>query len=1396
MTEADDRYVPIERRFGSVSDDPSSGISRRFWNSAGKLWEEVVPATQAPSHDRSAVIILAPSGVGKTAELKARATSLQGAGVAAFFMRAIDVATSGAFGATLDAMALRTWVSTTERAVIFVDAVDEARLEGHDLEQVLRRLSQDLDPATKSLQLVLTSRNDVWTPTDARHVVRALALPADAISQANSPLRLFRLEPLSRDDVAIYARANGVRDVDAFVTAYLQEELDLLFELRPPDLRILVEYWKQHGAFGSWTEMLEATIEASVREENRRHAQQQQFTLEEARKGLARIGAATILSKKPIISLPGATHPGEVSAERLFADQRPAATSQLLTMGLFVQKGLHSVQLPQGAPSHFLAASWLSERAKSGWDQRAVEDALFIKPFGTELTLIPPSRSPVVGWVAGTVESVRRRLLKDLPHVLLFEGDPSKLSRGECVQALRAVLADIRAGRGDPGPTRGTLRQIAKHDIEDAVLRLLGEFAGAPRAERLLLRIAEMGGYSGAVESALRLALSPDGYDEVVGVAIRVVANSGTSQQRTQLLTLTTHASEWRRLALAQSLVPATLNGTTLVRLALAISRTDVAHLLAKALEAASLDDIDAILQGLQSALASSMPDDQTEASLQLASRLAVTRLERGGIAFPAWMAPLLLSIEPYLAGPFYIPTDALDSLERYLAANVFARRSVWSARIAAASTPNSLFLTPRLGGVSSEDLEWHWEQRVQATDTNLAKILELPVAESFRQLSPAERAVRMQAPDFSSELSSFIEQIEAAGVEARVHREHEAEKRAAEKARIRAKNVAEVGPNRADIEAGTNERALVWAWHQLRDTDGSRGRLGTGVLAELVGPELTESFLKGFRQWWRHYDPAIPQPGATSIPSASLAGLTGLSLAIEDGLDLATLSNAEVALAVRYALYELNALPIWFDALRATHAARVREVLAQVVHDEWAATVEHHGVISHAPYEPGGTAALIRNLVSDELDGGAPGHWRTISHAVAALLSGERGSPRTALALKRHVECVANGEVPTLAEWLRGWSHFAPAEAARWLQRLSSLDFAKFLDVVGRVAVLLEEDFDEARPPAVAIGWAPAALEAWVTVLHRAVPPEDDIARANGRAYTPGPRDRAQAFRNRCVAQLARDPSREAFDALKRIRASEEMKSYIADVDASILSQLTAAAEHLATGWTEKDILSVERGDERPPKTNLELFALLQRHLSRVADLLENDDFSYALLFAEGTDEREIQCWIASALKLVSRGLYTVEREPEVQDDKEMDISITVPGIGRVPVEIKPLYRSRYSNAALKDFVSHQLLGRYMRPAAVDRGIFLMVPLVTRTWVVGGRRVSFDKLKEQLSKHANKVAARAYKEIVIASIDVAAARASKQGMPNPPRSTRSRKQAPRKTSKKTSTQKRRTKHS
>jgi hypothetical protein len=1324
----------------------------------GQSWDELVPIND-PEQERSAVVVVAPAGFGKSTELSMRAEALRKAGVHAFHLSAVELARSGLVSVVHDLEAFRNWKTSSERAVFFIDALDEARMAGYELSRVLFQFEHDVDQTTKRVQLVLSTRNDIWTEDDRTQLGQRLAL-----RKKEPPIKEVRLEPLALDDLRHFADSRGIPDVEAFISAVLQDELEqLLGAIRPADANVLIEYWKSNGTFGPWSEMIDVSIEANTRNENRAHTFAQQFTTEEARGGLARLAAATVLGRRPLVSMPGVRRDGQVSVDRLFIDKRPIFVSQLLQMGLLVQKGGNAVQLPQGAVSEYLAAVWLAQRVRRGWDPEALEKHFLIAPHQHGRVLLPESRRAVAGWVSGLVPQFRRRLLRILPEVALFDGDPSKMSRGECVQALRDVLVQVRTSGDTPHPTAGTIRQIAKHNIAGAVHSLLKQFDKCDSAEYLLLRIARAGRYEITASRALKLALDQKRSVGVRITAIGLVGVAGAEAERRKLLPLAEDPSEGVKLEVVRALVPALLHGKALVDLVVSITEWEVAFMLSEALDSASLSDIDDILSRLIERLAASPSEKEGNAQTKLLTRLTASRLRRDESTFPDVVPRALLAVESLVRGPFFVPAEVVAELEQQLTRRNDLRRALWERRLANAKAKNSSeLITPRLGLAQPADIEWLMERRLDLQDEAGGSRLDWVISEILNGMSQAERRELVKRAGEQSETAAWVREFESSKSRFDEIRKSESVEKDTELGRRREDNILVLNPRRELIESGTDRAALEWAWNNLNWGDTKKGRIGTGRLVEAVGSELTDMFFAGFSRWWRNHDAALPELGSHSTPTIYLAGLTGLTFDVERGLDFATLSTQEVERAFCYALHELNGLPTWFEAFRKAQPSQVKALLAKVVHAEWVSTVQHYGLIATASHEPTPTAQVLRDLIWEEFERAAPGHSTTLHNAVDALILGSNVTTSRAKLFARGFMAAEEAGDSSSIEWLRGWSHFAPRDAASWLQELKSSNRPRFRELLEGVSDLLETDFNGHSPKVVLATWTPQALELWIQLMHVAVRPEDDIDRSNQGAFSPGRRDGAQGFRRRLLSKLARDPSRSAYEALQRLEASKEMAAYSELIAAYIDAQLRAAAEQLATPWDEKKVLDLERGDERPPETNTDLFSLVQLHLTRVRRLIENDEFGYAALFRENTPEKHVQRWVASSLKLVSQGLYTIEREPEVQDNKLIDISITVPGVGCIPIEIKPISKSGYSLHELRDCMSQQLVGRYMRPPDVDRGILLVVVLKERKWTEGRRRLSLEEGLENLRAHAKRIGAKYFKEVAVMHIDIASARGTK----------------------------------
>ena len=132
--------IPLERRFAALSD--SAEVSVEFLRWAGKTltWEDVLA--------KRCSVVFGEAGTGKSAEFRATASAVIAAGKLAFLLpieavaqrgvvRSLDLKSGDRFG--------RWQQQPTTDAWLFLDAVDEAKLKGQVLSDVLRVLAREVD---------------------------------------------------------------------------------------------------------------------------------------------------------------------------------------------------------------------------------------------------------------------------------------------------------------------------------------------------------------------------------------------------------------------------------------------------------------------------------------------------------------------------------------------------------------------------------------------------------------------------------------------------------------------------------------------------------------------------------------------------------------------------------------------------------------------------------------------------------------------------------------------------------------------------------------------------------------------------------------------------------------------------------------------------------------------------------------------------------------------------------------------------------------------------------------------------------------------------------------------------------------------------------------------------
>jgi hypothetical protein len=480
--------------------------------------------------------------------------------------------------------------------------------------------------------------------------------------------------------------------------------------------------------------------------------------------------------------------------------------------------------------------------------------------------------------------------------------------------------------------------------------------------------------------------------------------------------------------------------------------------------------------------------------------------------------------------------------------------------------------------------------------------------------------------------------------------------------------------------------------------------------------------------------------------------GLTGIDIEARAGLDFSTLSPADAENAARYACYELNGFPVWMDDLLLAHPEPVRAVLLKAVAADWKHLGKTFGVLRFATHSSDEVAAVLRDITLNLLTGSAPANLETTHDAVGALLKVPVVTPELAALAAREIGRTSDmhEEVP---EWLRLGAHIAPKETATWVASKQATNELPD-SVVLRLAELLEIDLDEraGRTSSTAL-MSPSSLGVWIMLVLKTVRPEDDAQHEGAHVY--GTREHAQAFRDRCLKRLADMPTAEAHAVLESLSSNEALKEHRAMFLRMAERQAATAADAAAPKWTEEDILRFERGDEKLPRSLDELASMVVRHLRDVGRLVENDNFSYRSLFIPKTHEREIQLWVASCLRVRARGLYSVDRENVVDNNKEVDISALAAGGWQVPIEIKPLL-AKYTPAKLVAVVRDQLLGQYMLPPDRQFGVLLLVRHQKRRWTIDRKRIDdINQLRSWLQAKATALAADQGKTVQVVVIDM-----------------------------------------
>lgn len=542
---------------------------------------------------------------------------------------------------------------------------------------------------------------------------------------------------------------------------------------------------------------------------------------------------------------------------------------------------------------------------------------------------------------------------------------------------------------------------------------------------------------------------------------------------------------------------------------------------------------------------------------------------------------------------------------------------------------------------------------------------------------------------------------------------------------------------NLAQIRSGEAAAMIGYLLRHMRKSSTSWIQTDTSSLVPLYGETVAEAVREGLKIYWR----AKRSSGDDGILALLLSGLT---LDFEDGLDPATLSDAEARVAAGAALQELNGFPPWFEALATAKAGAVRETILSAVRQEWTRVDDGHlwtfSRLEHGP-------AAIRDLVAADVFIGLESEASAgleVTRAALPLAVMSDAVPRdrlATLAARRTRE--TRDDHPRLMIWFPLWLGLDGPAALDFLEEeVAGLPPEQADALVMDLCDVLRGNFRHLRQP---IGKLPddvPSLARIVAVLFRHIRVAEDNERGRG-AYTPDRRDHAEEVRGTALQRLANTPGKATHDALL------ELAGRLGNLADPLWFRRLAAQRTAADGdpvpWAPGAVMAFERDHEAMPASPADLHRIAMRRLAAIREDLEGGDFSVRRLFGNQTDEADVQLWLADALRVRANHRYSVHREEQVDRSKRTDIRLHNAAFGGpVCIEIKVMEKG-WTVPEFEAALQHQLVGQYLRDHRSRHGILLLFRAgVKKTWRPDGSApLSFEQLLDHLRTNADDLVRR-----------------------------------------------------
>lgn len=1402
--------VPLTRFFSPVAKSEQETDERDFQTFLGSSkrvsWEEIEGFYRC--------VVLAEAGSGKTHEMKKRADSIKNSGRTAFFIRIEEISgeLEDAFEVG-DAMSFNEWLDASEEAWFFLDALDEARLEHPKaFERAIKLFARKIKPALNRAHIYVSGRPYSWrAKTDHDFLDSHLPFSNSAYSNVHmqqqiqqegdtdkdKDLKVFLLEPLNEEDIRLFASYRSAVGVDKLIISLQRANL-MSMAARPFDLDGILKRWEDTQQLDGRLHSLRHNIEFRLDEFDSTRKRRQPLNNEKALSGARLLAAAVMLSGKPGIRIPEATHDtrGIDAAIVLGSDWEDREIQALLERGVFNDAIYGMVRFRHREERELLAAEWFHHQLHSGLTRHSITSLFIREQYG--LTVITPRLRPVLTWLVLMDSDLLHQVLDIAPEIAIEGGDASLLPVRERRILLKRVIERIAKSPGvRTARNNEAIARIAQVDLSHDALALMKEYSQNDNVIFFLARLAWQGELTLCVPALIETAtdLNRDIYSRVA--ATRAVMTCGKPEQKLHLWTVINTLQERMQYRLLYELVERAPSDIDAVRLMFtSIGRLDepqrfqsnelgpsliafIQKIGAHPTEAHEL--LIAVVESISNFVGQYPYNERV--SKQVSAKYAwvlfpvITAIDKLiGLNSRFVFSPISLSLMLRVTKHRYHPDSINKHLEECLRKMIASHKELNDALF---WYEVEEFLSKDVGEFNPLSSVWHllmsshtWSFCADRFDDVLAYVALMEDMESkqialslaYWMYSNADKPEHWHTqlisaadahPSLESLLAYALTLTKPRVVKSQqlVKREQELcareEKYALWIQSLKANpGIVRFIAERTPCKMSNDQISLL---AELEGKDATTGRENGAKWQNLIpkfGTDVAEAYRDAAISFWRNYRPGLRSEGdnTTYVSDEVLFAMAGLNIESREFPNFTEkLSEREVRNAMRYVVRRMEGLPEWLKPLYDTHPDSVTEsVLVELFWELENTPANHslyyiaHNLVHYAKW----MHERLKPVIFDWLSANTIENPSLILDCLHIMQSGKSDILKI-IKLAKYKAASSTNSAP-LSVWYALWvdldaSNAIPAFEKYLLSLKADVATVKAQEFI---TYLIGHTHHEKGIKFTRDFNNAGHLKSLIILMHQYIRVEEDFDRTKNGAYSPTLRDEAQHCRDQLMSWLSSIPGKETFVAYSELK--KESSHGLSQLWLTKLAYEHAEKDADEEPWSAHQIRDFNQQQFRTPSSHRQLYDLSINHLIDLKFWLEHGNDSPYQTWRRADNEAEMRNLVAGWLNNKSSGRFVCAQENELANKQRPDIWIQSPKIpSPVPIELKLLDQG-WSGSKLCERLRNQLAGDYLRGTPKGCGILLLIWQGTSSqtyWEINSRKVTLEDLAKTLQDYWHGIA-------------------------------------------------------